>query len=119
MREAHPVDAGRVERIAGARAQSPLVEHVGDLRVGVLVEERVDLSPYVVVGDSELLSRQGARQRQRSGGTAPEADGGGDLPLLDERDILDEQAEHPFALALRRIRVTPGGRKVRGEERMR
>jgi hypothetical protein len=37
---------------------------------------------------------------------------GGDAALLDESDVLDEQAEHAFALALRRFRVPPDGREV-------
>jgi hypothetical protein len=43
---------------------------VGGLRVGVLVQQRVDLLAHVVVRGALLLSRQRARQRQRGGGAA-------------------------------------------------
>jgi len=62
----------------------------GRLRVSVLVQERIDLSAHVLVGNAQLLSRQGARQRERRGGAAAKAHGCDDLVLLDERDILDE-----------------------------
>jgi hypothetical protein len=74
----------------GAGAQAPLVEPVGGLRVSVFVQERIDLLAYLLVGNAQLLSRQGARQRQRRGGATAKAHRGADLALLDERDILDE-----------------------------
>ena len=112
---ADPLDVVRVECVTGAGAQAALVEHMGDLGVGVFVEERIDLSPDVIVGDSQLLSREGARQRQRGRGPTPKADGGGDLPLFDQRDILDQEAEHAFALSLRGLWVSPDGREVGGQ----
>lgn len=70
VREAHPMNALRIERITSAGAQAALVEHVGGLCVGVLLPQRVDLSAHVLVGGALLLSRQPARQRQRGGGAA-------------------------------------------------
>ncbi len=48
----NPVDAGRIERITRAGAHAALVEQVGSLRVGVLVQARVDLSAHLFVRDA-------------------------------------------------------------------
>ena len=50
VREADPVDAGRIERLTGAGAQAALVKPMSGLRVSVLVQERVDL---VVLNNSD------------------------------------------------------------------
>ena len=86
-----------------------------DLGVGVLVEQHVDLPTDVVVGGAELLGGQRAGERQGGRGAAGEADRGSDVALFDERDVLDEQREHPLALAVRGLRVAPDGREVGGE----
>ncbi len=57
MRKADPVDAGRIERITGAGAHAALVEQVGGLRVGVLIEERVDLSAHIKAANRSPLRR--------------------------------------------------------------
>jgi hypothetical protein len=35
--------------------------------------------------------------------------------LLEERDVFDDQREHPLALAVRGLRVAPDGRDIGGE----
>jgi hypothetical protein len=67
------------------------------------------------VSGSELLGGQRAGQRQRGRGATAEADGGDDLALLEQRDVLDEQREHPLALAVPGLRVAPDGREIGGE----
>ena len=111
----HPLDADRVEGVPGSGAQPALVEDVCHLGVGIFVEETVDLLAHVRVCGALLLSRQRAGQRQAGGCAATEADGGRDLALLDQGDVLDQEREHALALALRRSRVAPRRGEVRGE----
>ena len=112
---AYPPDADGVEGFTRACAETALVELVGDLGVGVLVEQHVDLPPYVLVSGAQLLSREWAGHRQRGGRAAPETDVGGDLALFEERDVLDDQREHSFALTRWDIWVAPDGGKVVSE----
>ena len=57
VRVADPLDTVRVEGVTGPGAQAALVEDMGDLGVGVLIEERIDLLSDVLMGDSLLLRR--------------------------------------------------------------
>ena len=67
---------------------------------------------HLGVRGAHLLRREWARQRQGGGRAAAETDGGGDLALLEQGDVLDQQREHPLALARRGVRVAPHGREV-------
>ena len=68
-----------------------------DLEVGVLVEEAVDLGD-----DSGLVRRKAQRRRPRyrqgPRGAAAEADVHDELLPVDERHVLDDQAQHPLPL---------------------
>jgi hypothetical protein len=44
-----------------------------------------------------------------------EANRRGDLALLGQSDVLDEQREHPLALTIGRLRIAPHGGEVGGE----
>ncbi len=79
---------------------------------GVLVEKLVELAFNLLIGGPQLLRHQGTRQRQRGRGPAPKTDGGGDLSPLYERNVLDQQAEHPLAFARLSVRVMPDGGEV-------
>jgi hypothetical protein len=109
------VDTDPIEGVAGPSAQATFVEVVGDLGIGVLVEEGIDLLAHVLVRDAPLLGGERARDRQRRRSAAAEADADGHLVLLEERDVFDEQGEHPLALAVRGLRVAPDGRDIGGE----
>jgi len=78
--------------------QSALVENAGDLGIGVLVQQSVDLPVHRFVSGSQLLSRQVTRQGQRRGGAAAKTYGRSDLALFGQGDVLDQECEHALAL---------------------
>jgi len=99
-----------------ARLEAGRVEQLGRLRIGVLVEQAVELGDDRGIGPPQLGRRDGQRQAERPDRAAPEADLGDDLVRAQQGDVLDEEADHPLAFALRRRRIRPQAPEV-GRER--
>jgi len=100
-----------------SRDAAATIEDVGDLGFSVLVEERVDLGDDLRRGLTELPGVLGEGERQAAGGAATEADPHDDLVPFGQRDVLEKQACHAFALALRSARVVPHSREVFGQRK--
>ena len=105
---AEPRDGGDVEGGLCACGVASLVEDGGDLAVGVLIEERVGGRDDLGVG-LPLVREWQCQGRHR---TTAEADVHCDVLAPQQGHVLDQQREHPLALALRRARVGPQRRKV-------
>jgi hypothetical protein len=109
---AEPDDAQGAERLSGARASPCLVEQLGCLCVGVIVEQPVDQLERVGIGLAGLPDRRWQRDGERVRLPAFEAYVRGDLLIAAEGDVFDEQADHAFALALGRGGIVPHPREV-------
>lgn len=114
-RKPDPLDAGLIKSITRARAKPTLVEDVGDMGVGVLLEERVYLLAHLGVGRSHLLRRERTGQGQGGAGAAAKTDRNRNLTLLRQRDVLHEEREHSLSLALRCVGALPDCGKIGGE----
>ena len=88
---------------------------LGDVGVGVFVEELIEQVEGVGCGLAELpcLGRDGCGEA--GGLPAAEPDVQVDVVVLDEGDVVEEQAGDAFAFALGRVRVGPQGGEVSGE----
>jgi len=104
-----------VEAAALSRAISLLIEDCGDLVVGVIVEQPVDLLDHLFAGGPPLIGGKRPCKRQRPCGPAFEADVHAELTVLDQRDVLEQQRGHALALAMRGFGVAPQGREVPGQ----
>ena len=83
-------DHGSGERLVGAGAPAGLVEFGGDLGVGVVVEESVDLGERVGGGLARFPGVQCPRECQGGGLAAAEADVEMNLIGSAEGDVLDQ-----------------------------
>jgi hypothetical protein len=92
-----------------------LVEQLGDLGVGVGVQELVEQGEGVGVGLAGLPGRWWDRDREPGGLPAAEADVQVDLVGLGEGDVVDEQPCDAFALSLWGGRVRPERGEVGGQ----
>src|SRR6202166_3701078 len=93
-----------------ARANSLLVEDFGDLGANVVVEKLVDEIDDLWLGLCLLRRRFGILCRQGLCFAALEADmdpGDSFCRKFDQRDILDDVGEQPFALAVRQTLMAP------------
>jgi hypothetical protein len=104
-----------VECLARTRDMATVIENRGDLAVGVTVKQAVDLDHDLSRGLSHLPGRWRQGQRKRLSCAALETDMRCDLVALDKYNVLDEQTNHKFAFAMRRLRVPPACWKVRGD----
>jgi hypothetical protein len=88
------------------------VEGGGGFAVGVVVEELVEQGEHAGGGLPGFPGRRRDRDGQAGGLAAAEPDVQVDLIGSDHGDVVDEQAGHALALALRGGRVGPQGREV-------
>ena len=95
--------------------KTELVEELGGLAVGVIVEQSVDLCERVGGGLAGLPGVQGLGDGQDGGLAAAEPDVQMDLVGFGERDVFDQQPRDPFALPCWRRRVVPEPGEVGGE----
>jgi len=102
-----------MERLPGPREIPAFVQNGRGFGVGVLIEELIDEAHDLGAGSTELPRVQRSGQRQRCGRAAaiPEMSG---EPVrdLDEGDILEQQADHPFSLTIGCVGVVPEPREV-------
>jgi hypothetical protein len=102
-----------LERPTGAGHVALGVQQGRDVSVGVLVEELIDERDDLGAGLTPLPGVQGAGERERRGRAAPKANVRREpLRGFDERDILHQQADHPFSFAIGRVRVVPESWKI-------
>jgi hypothetical protein len=102
-----------VKRPASARDVSTRIQHLCDAVVGVLVEELIDQCHDFGAGFPELPGIQGPRERQRRRRTAPKPQVCGEpLCRFDQRDVLQEQSDHPLSFTIRSPGIVPESRKV-------
>jgi len=101
---------------AFVRAVALGVEVGGHLGIGVVVQEAVNGGNRGRIGVAHDRSGQGQGDLERLLGAALEADVQGDgVGSLEQRDVFDEQAEHPLALPIKRAGVLPQPREVHGQ----
>ena len=98
-----------------AGAQSTLVQQGGDLRVGVAVEQVVDLRDDALGGPVPLPWGKFGSQPQRPRGPAAQAHAKSDLGASREGDVVDQQPRHALALAVRGRQIIPQAREVGGQ----
>jgi hypothetical protein len=108
-------DDGGGELTGDARVQAARVEDLGDLRVGVVLEEAIDLSHDGRVGPPEIGGGPREGQPEGPNGAAAEADVGDELVGAQQGDVVEQQPDHPLALPLRGRRICPEPREVGGE----
>jgi hypothetical protein len=109
-------DAGDDESVEGtalAAGEAAVVEDVGDLGVGVVVEQVVDGGHDLGCG---LAQQPGWFERRQGQGVvlaaAQPGVAGDGVGGLGHGDVGDEQAGHAFAFALRRVGVVEDGGEV-------
>ena len=105
MLDAYVVDDAGVEGLSGAGDDPGLVEFVGDTAFGVTVEQPIDVGDDVVRGAPGLGGRERDGDVEAGGGAAFETYVHGDVVAAGQGDVLDEQADHPFAFAVRGARI--------------
>ena len=88
------------------------VEDVGDLRVGMVLTQCVDLCHHFRRCLTNPPHRRRQRQAQRPGSTAAEADAHHDLFPPGKGNVLDQQPHHALALAVRGLGIVPQPRNV-------
>ena len=103
------------EPVGDARVQAARVEDLGDLRVGVAIEEPIDLGHDGGIGPPEIGGIAGQGQPDGPDDAAAEADVGDDLVSAHQGDVVEQQPDHALALPLRRGGVRPEPREVGGE----
>lgn len=96
-----------------SRRQPLVIQDSSDLTGGVIVEQVVDLPKDFGFRSVSIAGVKRGREVEGSRGSALEAHVNDDLVTFHQRDIVDQQADHAFALLVRRVRVAPEGRKVR------
>jgi hypothetical protein len=89
-----------------------LIENASGVSIVVILKKTVHLSHHLRILPMTLPRTQRARQHQCFGRAATEAHVEADLVALSDRDVLDQQPDHAFALAVRRPRIIPQPRKV-------
>ncbi len=89
-----------MERYAGARFQTSLVENGCHFLLGVLIEEIVNGANHLSRGATKLKGLDGARQLQGACCTTPEADMSFDQIACNQSDVLDEESQQPFNRSL-------------------
>jgi len=75
------------------------IQNFCDLAIAVMLQQRVDLGNHRRLRFSNLCDRQGLGESETSNGAAAEAHMHLDHFSVDQRHILDEQTQNPFALA--------------------
>lgn len=88
------------EWLAGAGAVALLIELLGGLGVGVIVEQAVERAERVGAGLALLPGRERDRDRERGGRPTAEADVQVDLLGAVQGDVLDQQPRDALALAI-------------------
>ncbi len=81
----------------------------------MVVEKLVDAMDDIGVGAPKISGGEGERKGECTRRTATEADVGGDLGVLDERHVLDEEPRQTLLLANGCGRIVPEAREVGGE----
>jgi len=104
-----------VEPQAPSGSEPPAVEQVRNLPFGVAVEEAVDLGDDLARGRPEFGGRGGSGQGERGRRPASEADPGGDGLVLEEGDVVEEEADDPFSVSVRGARGAPEPGEVGGQ----
>ena len=104
-------DAGG-ERLVLAGTVTGGVEGLCGLGVGVSVEEPMELGDGVGAGLAGLPGCGRDRDDEAVGLTAAEADVQVDAVGLVQGDVVDEEADHAFAVPLRGVRVGPEGGEI-------
>ena len=89
--------------------QSKVVEFRSNVEIGLDVEQAVDFRNSFL-SDLTLLPRsEGQGELDRAMDPGFEAEMERNLLTTDQGDVLQKEPDHPFALAIRRGRVTPLG----------
>ena len=73
--------------------QALFIEPFGNLSIGVMIEQAVDLIDDGLIGLAQLPARLGQRQFQATRFAATETDVNVDLLRFEQGDVLDEQAQ--------------------------
>src|SRR3954454_21794056 len=92
-------DLLEIERLILPSPATALVQQIGNLPVAVEIEQTVDLADYLRLGLAKLRDRHGTCEHQSARRTAAQANMDGDGLGLDQRHVLDQQAQHAFAFA--------------------
>ena len=101
---------------AAARPEPPPVERLGNLPVGLFGGEHPDLLDERGRSTTQVRRPEGQRTFDLARRAATPADGDPDHVVAEQGDVLDEQPQHPLAVASRRARVIPDARQV-GDQR--
>ena len=104
-------DAGG-ERFVLAGAVTGGVERFGGLGVGVGVEEPVERGEGVGAGLAGLPGCGRDRDGEAAGLAAAQAHVQVDAVGLVQGDVVDQETDHAFAVALRGVRVGPEGGEI-------
>jgi hypothetical protein len=78
-----------VEVAVGARAEPTLVQDLGDLRLGVLIQQTINLRHNQRARLAHLPRRQRERPMQRASGATLEPDMERDVPIPDQGHIFE------------------------------
>ena len=113
--EADPPHHQPMQSAALARAHAAFVEDLCDLLVGVMRDELVDGGNDLRTGLSQRPRRQRPSELERLRGATAEAHVNQDLVGSLQRHVLDQQPQHAFALARRRVDVVPELGEVRAQ----
>ncbi len=111
----NPAQAAECERVSGTRAEAALVEDGDRFPLGVVIEQHLDLRNHVLRGLPRLPRIQRHRDGECGCRATSEPYGNDDVALAQERDIVDQQCEHAFAVAIRRLRIPPERGEVPGQ----
>jgi VIT1/CCC1 family predicted Fe2+/Mn2+ transporter len=88
----------QVERRAFPDPQPALVQDLGDFAVAMMVEEAIDLGDEVGLVLADLGDRQRPIEHDGASGSARQPHMSGDRFCLDQRHVVDQQAQNAFAL---------------------
>lgn len=105
----------QIEGLVFPGPQPTLVEDFGDLAIAVLLEQTIDFSDEFGPELADLRDRQRPVEDQRARGAAAEAHMGGDRIRLDQRHVVDQQAQDSLALPRIYAWVVPDARELLGE----
>ena len=95
------------ERPSFAGLHSSAVQFDGDLTHGVAIEQPIDFTDHSGIRFAGFSCGHGFRDVQGSDGAAFQTHLSLNLPALDQRHVVDEQAEHPLSFLIWSVRVAP------------